>query len=97
MSTGADFASLDALSTADLREQAFAKAERAHDLGFFWDLIKHLGSSEEIGSEDGSAGGIGETISGAIGLVRDLLGRHNDTDAADPLLRARYIDYLLQP
>ena len=95
MSTDAeDFATLDSLSTSELRERAFGKAEHAHDLGFFWDLIKHLRGSEEIGSDDGSAGGLGEGISGAVGLLRDLLGRHESS--AEPMLRARYIDYLQQ-
>ena len=83
---------LDALSTQDLRERAFAKAEHARDIGFFWDLVKHLGGSDSLGSDDGSAGGLGESISGAIELVRDLTGRHDG--AMEPLLRARYIDYL---
>ena len=92
--TSQEFAALDALSTSELRERAFAKAEHAHDVGFFWDLIKHLRASESIGSDDGSAGGLGEGISGAIDLVRELLGRHDA--AMEPLLRARYIDYLLK-
>lgn len=91
-----DFAALDALPTDELRERAFSKAEHAHDIGFFWDLVKHLGASDEFGSDDGSAGGLGESISGAIGMVRELLGRPDDE--SDPsLLRARYIDYLLKP
>jgi hypothetical protein len=89
-----DFAALNALGTDELRERAFAKAEHGHDIGFFWDLVKHLRASEAIGSDDGSAGGLGEGIGGAIDLVRDLLGRH-DGDL-EPLLRARYIDYLLK-
>lgn len=93
MSTDADdFAALDALSTDELRDRAFGKAEHARDVGFFWDLVKHLPGSEELGSDDGSAGGLGEGISGAINLVRELLGRHES--AAEPMLRARYIDYL---
>jgi hypothetical protein len=87
-----DFTTLDALTTSELRERAFTKAEHSHDIGFFWDLVKHLGASEAIGSDDGSAGGLGEGIGGAIGLVRDLLGRHEE--ASEPMLRARYIDYL---
>jgi hypothetical protein len=90
----ADFDALDVLPTNELRERAFSKAEHAHDVGFFWDLVKHLGASEAIGSDDGSAGGLGEGISGAIDLVRDLLGRHESE--AEPLLRARYLDYLLK-
>lgn len=87
-----DFAALDALTTSDLRERAFAKAEHAHDVGFFWDLIKHLRGSEAIGSDEGSAGGLGEGIGGAIDLVLELLGRHDGS--LEPLIRARYIDYL---
>jgi hypothetical protein len=86
------FDELDAQSTEQLREQAFAKAEHARDLGFFWDLVKHLPGSDDLGSDDGSAGGIGESVSGAIELVGELLGRHDGS--AEPMLRARYIDYL---
>jgi hypothetical protein len=97
MSTDASsstFDELDALPTDELREKAFAKAEHGRDVGFFWDLVKHLPGSEEVGADDGSAGGLGESIGGAIDLVRDLLGRHDGS--AEPLLRARYIDYLLR-
>ena len=45
-----DFAALDALTTAELRERAFDKADHAHDVAFFWDLVKHLRGSEEIAS-----------------------------------------------
>ena len=86
------FDELDALSTEQLREKAFAKAEHARDIGFFWDVVKHLPGSDDIGSDDGSAGGLGETIGGAIELVGELLGRHDGS--AEPLLRARYISYL---
>jgi hypothetical protein len=85
-------ADLDALSTSELRERAFAAAEHHHDVGFFWDLVKHLRGSESIGADDGSAGGLGESISGAVDLVSELLGRHDGS--LEPLLRARYIDYL---
>jgi hypothetical protein len=83
---------LDGLSTQELRERAFAKAEHARDLGFFWDLVKHLGASESLAADDGSAGGLGQSINGAIELVSELLGRHEE--GLEPLLRARYIDYL---
>jgi hypothetical protein len=87
-----DLAELDALPTDELRERAFARAERHHDVGFFWDLIKHLRTVESLGADDGSAGGLGETITSAIDLTRELLGKHGGT--LEPLLRARYIDYL---
>lgn len=85
-------AELEQLSTHDLRERAFARAERDRDVGFFWDLVKHLRSSESLGADDGSAGGLGESISGVIELVTELLGKHDGS--LEPLLRARYIDYL---
>jgi hypothetical protein len=89
---GNEIADLDALSTEELRERAFSKAEHGRDIGFFWDLVKHLRASESLGADDGSAGGLGESINGAIELVRELLGRHEA--GLEPLLRARYIDYL---
>jgi hypothetical protein len=90
--TPPSLAELDALSTSELRERAFSRAEHHHDAGFFWDLVKHLRSSESLGADDGSAGGLGESISGAVDLVTELLGRHDGS--LEPLLRARYIDYL---
>ena len=43
-------------------------------------------------TDDGSAGGLGESIRGAIDAVGELLGRHDEGD--EPMLRARYISYL---
>jgi hypothetical protein len=83
---------LDGLATKELRHRAFAKAEKHHDIGFFWDLLKHLPESEALGSDDGSAGGLGEGIAGAVALATSRLGEHESS--LEPLLRARYIDYL---
>jgi hypothetical protein len=89
---GRSIEELDALTTHELREKAFAAAEQRHDVGFFWGLVKHLSASESIASDDGSAGGLGESITGAVELVTELLGRHDGS--MEPLLRARYISYL---
>jgi hypothetical protein len=86
------FAELDALSTHDLREKAFAAAEHRRDVGFFWDLAKHLKGTADLGGDDGSAGGLGQSITGVVELVNELLGNHDGS--LEPLLRARYIDYL---
>jgi hypothetical protein len=86
------FDELDAMSTSDLRQRAFSAAEHRRDVGFFWDLVKHLRGSEEFGSDDGSAGGLGESITGVIDVANELLGREDGS--LEPLLRARYIDYL---
>jgi hypothetical protein len=86
-------AELDAMTTGELRERAFAAAEHHHDVRFFWDLIKHLHASEDFGADDGSAGGLGESVNGLVELVQGLLGK-DDGGSMEPLLRARYIDYL---
>ena len=83
---------LDTLSTDELRRRAFAKAEHSHDVGFFWDLVKHLRASEALAREDASLGGISGGITEAVEAVHELLSGHLDAD--DDLLRARFIDYL---
>ena len=83
---------LDLLTTEELRHKAFSKAERAHDLGFFWDLVKHLRASRSIAAEDGSGGAITGTLSELVRLVRELGG--HDLGDDEPLLRARFLNYL---
>lgn len=83
---------LDALSTEELRRRAFALAEQRRDIRFFWDLVRHLPSSADIGSEDGSAGQITGSIPELIELLRELFGK--GLGDAEPLVRARYLDYL---
>lgn len=84
---------LEHLSTDELRSRAFDKAEQAKDLGFFWDVIKHMRSSQAIAGEDGSSGAITGTITEAVHLVRELTGRAPLGDD-EPLLRAKFLDYL---
>jgi hypothetical protein len=83
---------LESLSTDDLRHRAFEKARAAHDVGFFWDLVKHLRASQSLAQEDGSGGGLTGSISDAIELVRELMGKDLGDD--EPLLRARFTSYL---
>ncbi len=84
---------LDDLSTDELRSRAFAKAEQAHDVRFFWDLVKHMRAAQAIAGEDGSSGAITGSITEAVSLVRELLGKQPLGDD-EPLLRARFLDYL---
>jgi hypothetical protein len=86
---------LDALSTEELRQRAFELAERRRDVGFFWDLIRHLPPTGDVAAEDASAGNITGGITEAIEAVRELFGR--DLGDAEPLVRARFIDYLRHP
>jgi hypothetical protein len=83
---------LEQLSTEELRKRAFHKAERHADIGFFWDLVRHLPSSTDLAGEDGSLGSVGDSIKEVIELVRELMGK--DLGDSEPLLRARFIEYL---
>jgi hypothetical protein len=83
---------LEALSTEELRERAFAKARRHHDIAFFWSLFKHLPAADDAESLDGSLGTIGASVNDAIALFREFTG--HDYGDAEPLLRAAFVDYL---
>ena len=93
--TGSTFDQLDALSTEQLRERAFAKAREHHDLGFFIDLFRHLPSAGDYDEIDDGSLGLQAGVDEAIALWRELRG-HKYGDE-EPLIRARFIDYLLKP
>nr|WP_229716017.1 hypothetical protein [Mangrovihabitans endophyticus] len=90
--TSASFAELDALSTEELRERAFAVAREKRDVGFFWSVARHLPDSEAASSLDGAPNSVGPTVDEAVALWRELSG--NGYGTAEPLLRAAFIDYL---
>ena len=83
---------LDALSNDELRCRAFDLAESRHDVGFFWDVVKHLRASGDIAAEDASSGNITGSIAEAVEVVRNMTS--GDLGEFEPLLRARFIDYL---
>ena len=85
-------ADLDAMTTDELRHRAFEKARAAHDVGFFWDVVKHLRASSAFASEDGSGGGLTGSIADAVEIVRELMGK--DLGSEEPLLRAKFTSYL---
>ena len=85
-------AELDALTTEELRQRAFERAEHRRDVGFFWDLLRHLRPTETVAAEDGSAGHITGGIAEAVEAAREMLG--GDLGDVEPLVRARFIDYL---
>lgn len=88
---------LDALSTEELRHRAFELAEHRHDVRFFWDLVRHLPAAADVSTEDGSAGNITGSITETIEMVRGLFGKGAEYSAVEPLLRARYLEYLQAP
>ena len=79
----------------ELRHAAFDKARERHDIGFFWDLVKHLRASASFAADDGSLGGIGASITDAIEIVRELTGKDLDDDER-ALLMAKFEDYLVK-
>ncbi|GLI03511.1 hypothetical protein [Phytohabitans aurantiacus] len=91
---GVTFAELDALSTEDLRERAFALARRRRDVRFFWSVLRHLPHADDVEKLDGSPNSVGPTIDEAVALWREFTG-HGYDDETEPLLRAAFIDYLL--
>ena len=95
MSDVPSVAELDALTTEELRHRAFERAERHHDVRFFWDLVRHLRPTENAATEDGSAGNITGTVAEAVEATREMLGA--DLGDMEPLVRARFIDYIRQP
>lgn len=83
---------LDQLSTEQLRHRAFDLAEQRRDVGFFWDLVKHLEPSHELAREDGSSGHVTGGIAEAIEVVRELLS--GKLSGNEEFVRARFINYL---
>lgn len=92
--TGRAFAELDALSTEELREEAFAVARRRRDLAFFWSVLRHLPDADDAQALDGSPNSVGPTIDEAVALWREFTG-HGYAES-EPLLRAAFIDYLMK-
>ncbi len=86
-------ADLHELSTDELRARAFGKAERTRDLAFVWDVVRHMRGARAIAAEDGSSGAITGSVAEAVHVVRELLGKE-PLGEDEPLLRARFVDYL---
>lgn len=91
---GRSFAELDALSTEELRERAFALARQRRDVKFLWSVLRHLPNADEAAALDGAPNSIGPTIDEAVALWRELTGHGYEESA--PLLRAAFIDYLMK-
>jgi hypothetical protein len=90
--TGSSTDELEALSTEELRERAFAKARHHHDIGFFWSVFQHLPHADDTESLDASLGAIGASVNDAIALFREFTG--HDYGDAEPLLRNAFLAYL---
>jgi hypothetical protein len=89
-----DFATLDELSTEELRERAFQRARERHDIRFFWSVLRHLPHADEP-EGDASLGVYGASVDEAVALWREFTG-HGGLGENEPLLRAAFIDYLIK-
>ena len=92
--TGDYRAFLEAQPVPTLRDWALEVAKDRHDVGFYWDVAKHLPSTEDA-NRDWAA-------YDPIDAIREIghLVTHFREEAADPevadLLRIRYVDYLVE-
>ncbi|GAA0378621.1 MULTISPECIES: hypothetical protein [Micromonospora] len=93
-SGGRSFEELDALSTEELREQAFTVARERRDVKFFWSVLRHLPNADEAAALDGAPNSVGPTVDEAVALWREMTGHGYEESA--PLLRAAFIDYLMK-
>ena len=84
---------LEAQEVSTLRDWALKVARDRRDVGFLWELTKHLPSTEDANRD--------WAVLDPIDAIRDLthLVTHFREEAASPevadLLRVRYVDYLL--
>jgi hypothetical protein len=85
---------LEAQPVPTLRDWALEVARDKRDVGFYWEVAKHLPSTEEVNRDWASWD--------PIDAIRELghLVTHFREEAADPeladLLRVAYIDYLVE-
>jgi hypothetical protein len=94
MTESPEFAALEELSTEELRERAFHIARERLDARFFWSVLRHLPDAANTESLDGTLSTAGNYVDEAVALFREFEG--HDFGAEAPLLRAKFIDYLLK-
>jgi hypothetical protein len=80
---------LEALSSKELHDQAFAHAMRHVDVGFFWRLLRALPAAEASIGEDEEAE---QDVMTLRGRLNDLT--HSGEGELADALRPLYIDYL---
>jgi hypothetical protein len=93
-SVAPSFDELDAMPTEDLRERAFDQARERRDVRFFWSVLRHLPAAEETENLDASLGAYAASVDDAVAMWREMAGEGGYGDV-EPLLRAKFIDYLL--
>lgn len=84
---------LDAQPLTTLRDWSLEVARERLDVGFLWDLVRHLPETAEHNRDFAVLDPI-NAVGELIELVTNFRQDAADPEAA-PLLRARYIDYLV--
>lgn len=84
---------LEDLPYEELRHQAFELAEKRHDLGFFYDLLRHTSSLEAVSDEGGSLGDISGSFVGLVAAAKEAFG-HESVGELEPLFVARFATYI---
>ncbi|MEI8082930.1 MAG: hypothetical protein WCI74_13920 [Actinomycetes bacterium] len=79
----------------ELREKAFALAEKRHDVGFFYDLFRHTPAINATADEGGSLGDISGSILELVSAARETFGEEEVGDM-QPLFVANFATYLRQ-
>ena len=80
---------LEALSSKELHDQAFARANKHLDVGFYWRLLRAIPAAEAaIGEEDEAE----QDVMTLRGRLNDLT--HSGEGELADALRPIYIDYL---
>jgi hypothetical protein len=84
---------LEAQDVPTLRDWALEMAKDQRDVAFYWDLAKHLPSTEDA-NRDWAAYDPIDAIREISHLFTNFRAEAADPEVAD-LLRVRYVDYLL--
>jgi hypothetical protein len=83
---------LERQPVATLRDWALEVARQRRDLGFLWDLTKHLPSTEDVNRDWAELDPV-DAVRDLVHLLRNFRHEAADPQVAD-LLRVRYVDYL---
>jgi hypothetical protein len=84
---------LEDLPYEELRHRAFELAEKRHDIGFFYDLLTHTPSLDQVSDEGGSLGDISGSLVGLINAAKEAFG-HDQVGELEPLFVARFATYI---
>lgn len=77
----------------ELREKAFALAEKRHDVRFFYDLYRHTPAMTAMADEGGSLGEISGSLIEIVEGARQAFGEES-VGELQPLFVARFATYL---